>query len=86
LRRAGIVDAEKRGLWVYYRLAASEKGTAQVLVDAARHCISHLPTVQRDGAKLAKKTGCCAPVRTEFTLACCSDGKTVEKVGAPARS
>ena len=81
LRRAGIVQGQKRGLWVYYRLAANEKGTAQVLVDAARHCIGHLPTVQRDGVKLAKKTGCCAPVQTDFTLACCADDKSREKVG-----
>jgi len=74
LRRAGIVYGEKRGLWVYYRLASKETGTAQVLVDAARHCIGHLPTVQRDGARLAKKTGCCAPTPGDFTLACCTPG------------
>ena len=72
LRRAGIVDGEKRGLWVYYRLASRETGTAQVLVEAARHCIGHLNTVQRDGAKLEKKTGCCAPTPGTFTLACCA--------------
>lgn len=78
LRRAGIVHAEKRGLWVYYKLASSEKGTAQVLVDAARHCIGHLPTVQRDGAKLAKKTGCCAPSPADFSFACCADRSDVK--------
>ena len=59
LRRAGIVQGEKRGLWVYYSLASSESDTTRILVDAMRQCIGVLPTVQRDGAKLAKKL-CCA--------------------------
>ena len=58
LRRAGIVRGEKRGLWVYYSLAASETDTTRGLLDAMRQCIGGLPTVQRDGAKLAKV--CCA--------------------------
>ena len=76
LRRAGIVNGEKRGLWVYYRIASNEPGTVQVLIDAVRHCIGHLPTVQKDGARLAKKTGCCAPAPAEFALACCADSKS----------
>lgn len=74
LRRARIVEAEKRGLWVYYRLSVNEKAGARVLMDAVQHCIGHLPTVQRDGAKLAKRTGCCVPVPGEFKLACCAEG------------
>lgn len=76
LRRAGIVLGEKRGLWVYYRLAPMGHGTAQVLTDAACHCIGHLPTVQRDAAKLARKTGCSAPVPADFALTCCADGQS----------
>ena len=71
LRRSGLVKGEKRGLWVYYQIATNEPGTVQVLIDAVRHCIGHLPTVQKDGARLFKKTGCCAPTPTEFELACC---------------
>jgi ArsR family transcriptional regulator len=79
LRRAGIVQGEKRGLWVYYRIASNEPGTVQVLIDAVRHCIGHLPTVQKDGARLAKKTGCCAPSPSEFSLACCTDATAVTR-------
>jgi ArsR family transcriptional regulator len=74
LRRTGIVCAEKRGLWVYYRIASTEPGMVHVLMDAVRHCITHLPTVQKDGARLAKKTGCCAPVPSAFALSCCAAG------------
>jgi ArsR family transcriptional regulator len=59
LRRAGVVEAEKRGLWVYYRLAAQASGLAQALLDAARHCAGHLATGKRDAARLVAETGCC---------------------------
>jgi ArsR family transcriptional regulator len=69
LRRAGVVEAEKRGLWVYYRLAAQASGLAQTLLDAARHCAGHLTTAKRDAARLAAETGCC--LGPQATFACC---------------
>jgi ArsR family transcriptional regulator len=72
LRRAGLVEAEKRGLWVYYRLARQREHIAQTLLDAARHCIGHLSDVRRDGAKLEKHTGCCLPEPGSITLDCCA--------------
>ena len=54
LRRAGVVQAEKRGLWVYYRLAEQPTGFIQKLLDAARHCVTHLDTARRDGGRLGK--------------------------------
>ena len=71
LRRAGLVEAEKRGLWVYYRLTAQREHIAQTMLDAARHCIGHLSDVRRDGARLEKNTGCCLPVPGSITLDCC---------------
>jgi ArsR family transcriptional regulator, arsenate/arsenite/antimonite-responsive transcriptional repressor len=34
LRKAGLVDSEKRGIWVYYRLSARLPANATVLLDA----------------------------------------------------
>jgi ArsR family transcriptional regulator len=59
LRRAGVVHGEKRGLWVYYSLAAQSSKPAQALLDAARHCTSHLTATRRDVARLVAQTGCC---------------------------
>lgn len=59
LRRAGVVQGEKRGLWVYYSLAAQSSKLAQALLDAARHCTSHLTTARSDAARLVAETGCC---------------------------
>lgn len=70
LRKAGVVEAEKRGLWVYYRLAA-QPPVAQTLLDAARHCVAHLATAQRDAKRLEHETGCCLPAAGAPELACC---------------
>jgi ArsR family transcriptional regulator len=70
LRKAGVVEAEKRGLWVYYRLAA-QPAVPQTLLDAARHCVTHLATAQRDAKRLEHETGCCIPAASTPQLACC---------------
>jgi ArsR family transcriptional regulator len=61
LRRAGVVTAEKRGLWVYYRLAQPASPVTATLLEAVTRCAWHLPTGRRDAARLASKTGCCLP-------------------------
>jgi ArsR family transcriptional regulator len=71
LRRAGLVEAEKRGLWVYYRLAPGTDGVVQALLDAAQHCIGHLDVARRDATRLERITGCCVPTPTALTLNCC---------------
>ena len=60
LRRTGLVESRKAGLWVYYRLAAQRDDVTRTLVDAVSQCIGHLPAVTKDRKRLEKKTGCCA--------------------------
>jgi len=71
LRRAGIVTAEKRGLWVYYRLNEKKDHVLAALLSAVRHCIGHLDVVKADGQRLERKTGCCVPEPAALTLDCC---------------
>src|SRR5690606_10977870 len=71
LRKAGVVEADKRGLWVYYKLAP-QPPIAQTLLDAARHCVSHLATVRQDAKRLEKQTGCCVPACETPQCACCA--------------
>lgn len=73
LRRAGLVDARKDGLWVHYRLATMADPVIQALLDATGHAIGHLASGRRDRKQLAKRTErpsrpipmaaapCCAP-------------------------
>src|SRR5262245_37775292 len=60
LRRAGLVDTRKDGLWVHYRLATRSDDITTTLLDAVYHCIRHVSTITKDAKRLERKTGCCA--------------------------
>ena len=72
LRRAGLVEARKEGLWVHYRLAKLDDPVMQALVDAARHAIGHLDSGKRDRRRLAARVE--LPVRRMpvTPVPCCS--------------
>jgi ArsR family transcriptional regulator len=76
LRKAGLVDTRRQGLWVYYRLA--DRGgdpVATTIRDVVTHALGHVTTVQRDADRLQKKTGCCLPASSASpTCACCAAG------------
>ena len=73
LRRAGLVAARRDGLWVHYRLADAPDPIAATVRQAVAHALGHLDTVRRDGARLQKKTGCCAPAPVgQPDFACCA--------------
>jgi ArsR family transcriptional regulator len=61
LRRSGLVKTDRRGLWVYYRLAPHAHASIQAVVDAVDRCAGHLPTARRDATRLENRTGCCVP-------------------------
>lgn len=65
LRRAGLVETRREGLWIHYRLGDQADPVLAVISDAVRHALTHLETVRRDGARLQKKTGCCRPIPDE---------------------
>ena len=72
LRRAGLVDTRREGLWVYYRLADPGDALAATIRQTVTHALGHLTTVQRDATRLQKKTGCCLPAKAGApTFACC---------------
>ncbi len=73
LRRAGLVATRRDGLWVHYRLADAPDPVAGTVRQAVAHALGHLDTVRRDGARLQKKTGCCAPGPVgQPDFACCA--------------
>jgi ArsR family transcriptional regulator len=71
LRRAGLVETRKEGLWVHYRTTSHREGLTGTLLDAVSHVIGHLSTVKKDAMRLEKKTGCCAVAQPAPTFACC---------------
>jgi ArsR family transcriptional regulator len=73
LRRAGLVETRREGLWIHYRLGQLADPVMAAIVDAVRHALTHVDIVQRDGERLQKRTGCCVPGPGDVTgVACCA--------------
>ena len=74
LRRAGLVEARREGLWMHYRLAAVTDPRAKTIRDSVIHALGHTDTVRKDAERLEKKTGCCvsAVAGEPPALACCT--------------
>src|SRR5690349_21656071 len=61
LRRAGLVDARRDGLWMHYRLAEASDEVLSAISDAVRHALTHVDVVHKDTERLRSRTGCCVP-------------------------
>ena len=62
LRRARLVEDERRGGWTFYRLAPARPGFHRKLLDLLDEAAAGLPEARRDEATLRKlqdKGGCC---------------------------
>ena len=71
LRRAGLVETRRDGLWVHYRLGTLPDPVLTAVVDAVRHALAHAETVHRDAERLQKRTGCCLPSPGDVASASC---------------
>src|SRR5213082_3505991 len=61
LRRSGLVDTRRDGLWIHYRLATPSDPVVATIAAAVAHALTHVDTVQKDGERLQKRNGCCVP-------------------------
>jgi ArsR family transcriptional regulator len=83
LRRSGLVETRRDGLWVYYRLAETNDALVRTIREVVTHTLAHVAIVRRDAGRLQKKTGCCLPAASGGpAYACC--GSSV--AGAPSPS
>ena len=79
LRRAGLVDTRRDGLWIHYRLAESSDPIVSTIRQAVAHALGHVDGIHRDAERLQKKTGCCLPAAAEApTFACCGNERDVK--------
>ena len=86
LRRAGLVETRRDGLWIHYRLGTFSDPVLAAIADAVRHALTHLDTVHRDAERLQKKTGCCVPTPGDVVgVSCCCAPRVVAAASAPAR-
>jgi ArsR family transcriptional regulator len=73
LRRSGLVDTRREGLWIHYRLGGLTDPVMAAIVDAVRHALTHVDSMQRDGERLQKRTGCCVPTPGDVAgVSCCA--------------
>jgi ArsR family transcriptional regulator len=77
LRKSGLVETRRAGLWVHYRLGRLADPVLAAIGDAVRHALTHVDTVQRDGERLQKRTGCCVPIPGDVDRTqCCTPQPT----------
>jgi ArsR family transcriptional regulator len=73
LRKSGLVEGRRQGLWVHYGLAKLHDVVLGTLVDAVTHCAAHADTVARDRKRLERATGCCTVASdSPSALSCCA--------------
>jgi len=72
LRRVGLVETRRDGLWIYYRIATFSDPVLETIGQAVTHALTHVEAVQRDAGRLQKKTGCCLPESAATGLPCCT--------------
>jgi ArsR family transcriptional regulator len=76
LRRSGLVETRRSGLWIHYRLGRLADPVFAAVVDAVRHALTHVDVVRKDAERLQKRTGCCVPTPGEIAgVACCTSSQ-----------
>jgi len=82
LRRAGLVETRRDGLWIHYRMGKLADPVLAAIGDAVRHALTHIDTVHRDGERLKKRTGCCMPAPRDVAgVSCCAAQPVTLTVG-----
>jgi ArsR family transcriptional regulator, arsenate/arsenite/antimonite-responsive transcriptional repressor len=66
LRRAGLVDTRRDGLWIHYRMAVSSDPVLRIIQQAVAQALRRVDAVQKEADRLQRKTGCCLPVIGEW--------------------
>ena len=85
LRRAGLVETRRDGLWIHYRLGTLADPVVAAIGDAVRHALTHVESIRRDTERLHKRTGCCVPSPGDGArMPCCAP--QVVQIQAGARS
>jgi ArsR family transcriptional regulator, arsenate/arsenite/antimonite-responsive transcriptional repressor len=86
LRKAGLVETRRDGLWVHYRMAELSDPVLETIHRTVTHALRHLDVVRKDVERLHKLTGCCLPADEGTpSFACCGgERQAPASTGAPA--
>ena len=83
LRRAGLVETRRDGLWIHYRLSEPRDAVVGAIQEAVRHGLGHVAEVGHDAQRLQKKTGCCVPPADDAAVQSCCGAPAVAPNCAP---
>lgn len=73
LRKAGLVDTRREGLWIHYRIGSLTDLVLSAITDAVSHALTHVDVVRRDAERLDARTGRCTPASANpGQVSCCS--------------
>jgi ArsR family transcriptional regulator len=61
LRRSGLVEARRQGVWMHYRLAVPASPVVREVLDAALHAVSHADVTAVDAVRLQKELAAAPP-------------------------
>jgi ArsR family transcriptional regulator len=55
LRKTGLVEARRQGVWMHYRLAMPQSPVVRQVLDSALHALTHAEVTASDAARLRKE-------------------------------
>jgi ArsR family transcriptional regulator, arsenate/arsenite/antimonite-responsive transcriptional repressor len=70
LRKTGLVQGRRDGLWVHYSLATLPDPVMQTVLDAVSHALGHVEAGAKDRRRLLKMADV-APVEAGPRIRCC---------------
>jgi ArsR family transcriptional regulator, arsenate/arsenite/antimonite-responsive transcriptional repressor len=72
LRRVGLVDARRDGVWMHYQVARALDPVVQRVVNAAVDAVSQVPTTHQDRKQFQRAFGQLYVLETSTGGACCA--------------
>ncbi len=76
LRRVGLVDARRDGVWMHYKVSPALDPVSRGVVDAAIHALTHVPATKLDRKQYQKAFGTLRPLDACCGGSCCAPGRT----------
>lgn len=72
LRRAGLVDARRDGVWMHYRVARSLDPAVRTVLDAAIEALTRVPSTAQDRKQFQRAFGRLYVMSTPDGGSCCA--------------
>lgn len=59
LRKAGLVESRREGLWMHYKLAPAGSAMHKKLIECIGCCLQDVPQLAKDAKRLGRGAKCC---------------------------